>query len=87
MGKSNNIHILQNFQTFLDNSPQGVIYMSMGTMLKGNSFPLNKQNIFLRVFSRLPQKIIWKFDNGTMKNKPKNVMLTQWAPQRDILCK
>lgn len=61
--------------------------MSMGSMLRGTSFPKDKRENFLKAFSKLPQRVLWKWENETMDGKPKNVKLTKWAPQRDLLCK
>lgn len=61
--------------------------MSMGSMLKGTSFPKDIRENFLKAFSKLAQRVIWKWENDIMEGKPPNVMLTKWAPQRDLLCK
>lgn len=60
--------------------------MSMGSMLKGTSFPKDIRENFLKAFSNLPQRIIWKWENDKMEGQPQNVKLTKWAPQRDLLC-
>lgn len=39
------------------------------------------------VFSQLPQTVIWKYEDEFMDNKPENVILCKWLPQRDILRK
>lgn len=38
----------------------------------------------VRVFSRLKQRILWKFEDE-LPNKPDNVMIGKWLPQSDIL--
>ena len=42
---------------------------------------------FVQVFSRLPQKVIWKWDDPNRKpdNVSQNVLLAQWLPQQDLL--
>lgn len=35
---------------------------------------------------RLKQTVIWKWELDFMPNKPSNVVITPWLPQRDILC-
>ncbi|KAJ8972839.1 hypothetical protein NQ314_000003 [Rhamnusium bicolor] len=42
--------------------------------------------LFLKAFSRLPQRVLWKWENETMEGKPDNVMIQKWMPQLDILC-
>ncbi|CAH1160295.1 unnamed protein product [Phaedon cochleariae] len=70
---------------FMNESSEGVIYMSMGSTLRGNSFPSDKRNAFLKVFSRIQQRVIWKWETN-LTNKPVNVETFSWTPQREILC-
>lgn len=56
-------------------------------MIKGHTFPEEKRQEFLRAFARLPQRVLWKWENETMPGKPDNVMIQKWMPQLDILCK
>ncbi|CAH1160293.1 unnamed protein product [Phaedon cochleariae] len=70
---------------FINESLDGVIYMSMGSTLKGSSFPVDKRNAFLKAFSRVQQRVIWKWETD-MENKPRNVETFRWTPQREILC-
>ncbi|KAL1509691.1 hypothetical protein ABEB36_004393 [Hypothenemus hampei] len=76
----------KNIEKWTNESPSGLIYFSMGSLVKGHSFPENQLKAFLNVFRKLPQRILWKWETETMKDKPDNVMLTKWAPQFDILC-
>ncbi|XP_008470293.1 UDP-glucuronosyltransferase-like [Diaphorina citri] len=41
---------------------------------------------FLKAFSKIPQRVLWKFeDNDTSIFKPyKNIRTSSWMPQRDI---
>lgn len=55
-------------------------------MIKGHSFPKDKLDAFFKAFKRLPQRVLWKYENETMENKPDNVMIQKWMPQLDILC-
>lgn len=47
--------------------------------------PEDKLNAFIETFRSLKQKVLWKFENETIKNLPPNVMIRQWLPQNDIL--
>lgn len=38
-------------QKFLDESPQGVIYFSLGTVIKGSKMPKEKLDVFLGEYS------------------------------------
>ncbi|KAG5672609.1 hypothetical protein PVAND_002724 [Polypedilum vanderplanki] len=73
------------FQEFLDSATEGAILFSMGSCIQAVDWPINKREIFVRVFSKLKQKVIWKYENETLPNKPDNVMISPWIPQRDIL--
>lgn len=50
-----------------------------------DSLPSNIQDALQKAFSELPQRVMWKYDGEVMENKPKNVMIKKWFPQRDIL--
>lgn len=47
--------------------------------------PPEKLNIFLDVFASMKQRVLWKFENESISNLPKNVMIKAWLPQADIL--
>lgn len=51
-----------------------------------SSLPENIKNSFIEVLAQIPQRILWKYE-GELENKPKNVMMKKWLPQRDILSK
>jgi glucuronosyltransferase len=72
-------------QKYLDDAPDGVIYFSMGSNLQSSQMPEGKRNAFLKVFSKLKQKVLWKWETDTLPGQPKNVKLGKWLPQSDIL--
>ncbi|XP_075984345.1 UDP-glycosyltransferase UGT5-like [Anticarsia gemmatalis] len=74
----------ENLKKILDNAPHGVIYFSMGTMMKSKTMPEDFKRAFLKVFSELKQTVIWKFEED-LPDLPKNVHIVQWAPQQSIL--
>ncbi|XP_045481093.1 UDP-glycosyltransferase UGT5-like isoform X5 [Harmonia axyridis] len=74
-----------NIEKFINESKHGVIYFSLGSMIKGHTFPQEKKDAFLKAFARLPQRVLWKWENETMPGKPDNVMIQKWMPQFDIL--
>ncbi|KAJ3658299.1 hypothetical protein Zmor_010047 [Zophobas morio] len=73
-------------EKWINESTHGVIYFSLGSMIKGHTFPDEKRQEFLKAFGRLPQRVLWKYENDTMPGKPDNVMIQKWMPQLDILC-
>jgi len=56
----------------------------MGSLLRGETFSPEKRQMFLNVFKKIPQRILWKWE-GELPGKPSNVMIRKWMPQRDIL--
>lgn len=76
----------QDLEKWISESPHGVIYFSLGSMIKGHTFPEEKRREFLKAFKRLPQRVLWKYENDSMPGKPDNVMIRKWMPQLDILC-
>lgn len=75
---------LQEWQKFLDNAKEGVVFFSMGSMIESKNFPVEKREAFTKAFSKLKQKVIWKYEED-LPNQPKNVKTGKWLPQRDIL--
>ena len=45
----------------------------------------DKRKALMVVFSKLKQKILWKWETETMESLPDNVQLSKWLPQQDIL--
>ncbi|XP_062549717.1 UDP-glycosyltransferase UGT5-like [Armigeres subalbatus] len=75
----------QELQKYLDEAKDGVVYFCMGSNIKSKYFPEAKRNAFLKVFSKLKQRVLWKFEDESMPNQPSNLMIKAWMPQNDIL--
>lgn len=67
-------------QNVMDNSTNGVIYMSLGSNVKSSKLNPKFVNIFLRVFESLDYDVIWKWEENIMENKPDNVFIFKWLP-------
>lgn len=76
---------MQDILEFIEDSPHGVIFFSLGTVIATSTLPDHIQNAFKDAFAGLPQRVLMKYE-GEMMDKPKNVMTGKWLPQRDILC-
>ncbi len=63
----------------------GVIYVSFGTVFQSQYMPEETVRLFADAFSKLRQKVIWKWEGTAMPGKPDNVMLSKWLPQQDLL--
>ncbi|XP_050443855.1 UDP-glycosyltransferase UGT5-like isoform X2 [Adelges cooleyi] len=72
-------------QQFIDESEHGVIYFCMGSLLRGETFAAEKRSMFLNAFQKLPQRVLWKWENDDLPDKTANIMIRKWMPQRDIL--
>ncbi|XP_044727973.1 UDP-glycosyltransferase UGT4-like, partial [Chrysoperla carnea] len=75
----------KDLQSFLDSAKNGFIYFSLGSNIK--SFLLGEKtiNTILKVFKKLPYKVVWKYESTNLPGKPDNVYISQWLPQRAIL--
>ncbi|XP_066904020.1 UDP-glycosyltransferase UGT4 [Halyomorpha halys] len=76
----------KDLQTFMDESKDGVIFMSLGSHIEPSMFK-DQMNAFLQVFRELPQRVMLKYnpENGT--DIPPNVKTSKWFPQQDVLGK
>lgn len=74
----------KDLQEFLDGAREGAIVFSMGSNLKSADFPQEKTEAILKVFSRLKQKVLWKYETD-LPGKPANVKIMSWIPQQDVL--
>jgi glycosyltransferase involved in cell wall biosynthesis len=75
----------QDLQNYMDAAKQGVIYFSLGSNMKSVLLPEEKQQEILRAFAKVPYKVLWKWENDKLENKPDNVLIRKWFPQNDIL--
>jgi glucuronosyltransferase len=78
----------KDLQSFLDSSgEQGAILVSFGSVLKASEMSESMRKVFLNVFSKLKQKVLWKFEDVSIlgDDKPENVMISPWFPQMDLL--
>lgn len=69
---------------YLDDAPNGVVLFSMGSILKSHIFPKEKRDFLIRAFSKIKQKVLWKFDVD-IPDLPSNIKIVHWLPQNDIL--
>jgi UDP-glucoronosyl and UDP-glucosyl transferase len=77
--------IFKDMQDYLDGAKDGVIYFSMGSILKAKDMDSEKVRAFADAFAELPQRVVWKWEAETMPGQPKNVKIGAWMPQQAIL--
>lgn len=75
----------QNLKQFLDNATEGFIYMNLGSYVKPNNLPTERLNVFIKTFTYLPYKILWRFENEHIPERPDNVLISKWTSQQGIL--
>lgn len=73
-------------QQLLDGAKHGVIYVSWGSIITSQGMPLNKKQAIVNAFKRLPQKVLWKWENDSLTMTAKNIHIRSWFPQTDVLC-
>lgn len=67
-------------------SADGFILFALGGNIKSSELSPEKIQLFFRVFSRLKQNIVWKFESDEVPvEKPSNVLMIKWLPQVDLL--
>lgn len=69
---------------FIDDSPNGVMFFTFGSLIRISTLPPSVLQMFKEVFAKLPIRVLWKYE-AEMKDKPDNVYISNWMPQRDIL--
>ncbi|XP_076388109.1 uncharacterized protein LOC100874899 [Megachile rotundata] len=74
----------KDLQRFMDEAKQGFVYMSFGGNARSADMPMNIQQMFFDVFSKLPYRIIWKYEED-FPVKLDNVYAAKWLPQQSIL--
>ncbi|KAF7267598.1 hypothetical protein GWI33_019209 [Rhynchophorus ferrugineus] len=72
-------------QEILDNARNGAIFFSMGSHLKSRNFSEEKRRMFLNIFKKLDQIVLWKFEDDDLPGKPDNVCIKKWFAQMDLL--
>nr|CAI5816849.1 unnamed protein product [Callosobruchus analis] len=57
----------------------------LGSSIKPSAMDEDKKNAILRALGKLNQKVLWKWDEDTIPDKPTNIKLAKWLPQQDLL--
>ncbi|XP_060850466.1 UDP-glycosyltransferase UGT5-like isoform X2 [Rhopalosiphum padi] len=72
-------------KTILDSAEHGVIYFSLGSVVKSSKMPRETVSLLLSELAKLKQTVLWKWEDDQLPNLPKNVKVKKWFPQNDIL--
>lgn len=69
---------------FMDRSTKGVIYFSLGSIIRAASLPNETIAAFKDAFAELDLNVLWKFEDENL-DVSSNVIIRNWFPQRDLL--
>ncbi|XP_063822363.1 UDP-glucosyltransferase 2-like [Ostrinia nubilalis] len=69
---------------WIEEAQDGFIVFSFGSLIKGSTLPASCARAILKVFARLPQRVLWKWEAEGME-LPENVRLMKWLPQYELL--
>lgn len=71
----------------MDRAVNGIIYFSLGGNIKSSDLPMEKLEIFLKVFAKMENVLVlWKFESVALKEKHgNNIIIGPWMPQQEIL--
>nr|AGG36457.1 glycosyltransferase 2 [Chilo suppressalis] len=75
----------QELKSYLDNSTNGVIYISFGTNVDPSQMPPEKIQILVKVSSQLPYNVLWKWNKDELEGRSENIKISKWFPQSDLL--
>lgn len=71
--------------SFIESAENGVIYFSLGGNLRPSKMKKEKKNAIISVLKSLKQKVIWKWDDESLKLNSDQFLIGKWFPQDEIL--
>jgi glucuronosyltransferase len=75
----------EDIKSFIESAEHGVVYFSLGGNLKPSKMKPEKQRDILAALLKLKQKVIWKWDDESLKVDENKFLVRKWFPQDDIL--
>lgn len=75
----------KDIEEWISSAEHGAVLVSLGSNLKSKDLPIEKKLAIFETLKNLKQHVIWKFEDDTLENIPKNIKLWKWLPQDDIL--
>ncbi|XP_038210045.1 UDP-glycosyltransferase UGT5-like [Zerene cesonia] len=80
-----NSSLPKDLQKYLDDADDGFVYVNFGSNVRSIELPEEKKQAFLKVFKRLKRTVVWKWEDDNLDQKPDNVIVRKWLPQKEIL--
>ncbi|KAJ8963142.1 hypothetical protein NQ318_018607 [Aromia moschata] len=74
----------QDLKSYLDAATNGFIYFSLGSHMKTSALPQTLLASILRAFSKIPQRVLLKWERDDIPDIPGNVRLGKWFPQWSV---
>ncbi|XP_064925287.1 UDP-glucuronosyltransferase 1A1 isoform X1 [Columba livia] len=76
--------LTQEFEAIVNASGEhGIVVFSLGSMV--SEIPMKKAEEIADALGSVPQTVLWRYTGKVPHNLPKNVKLTKWLPQNDLL--
>ncbi|XP_063834010.1 UDP-glucuronosyltransferase 2B20-like [Ostrinia nubilalis] len=65
--------------------PPNVVHLGGMHQKPAKDLPKERIKILVNVFSKLPYDILWKWNHGDVPGRTKNIRISKWLPQSDLL--
>ena len=73
---------------FLDNANDGAVLIAFGSTIDLSIIPEYFKDVFFQMMIKFPKvQFIWRWDGPLPENHPKNLKVSKWLPQYEILGK
>lgn len=69
----------------MDNAPDGIVYLSFGSVIKLTLLPKDEFEMIIRQLGKIKQKVLFKWDSEDEIDFPPNIITRKWFPQADVL--
>lgn len=69
---------------WMDEAEHGVVFFSLGSLIRAATMPAAMREALLAAFARLPQRVLWKYEDDGLEVPP-NVRIAKWLSQMDVL--
>lgn len=71
----------------MNESKEGVIFFTWGSHYNMTNMSPTLLSSFMSIFGKLKQRVLMKWEEDTLPEKPDNVKIDKWFPQASILSK
>ncbi|KAF2892702.1 hypothetical protein ILUMI_13474 [Ignelater luminosus] len=75
----------KDLQKEFDAAKEGVVYFSLGSNVRSASLSADVREKIIGALSEIPYKVLWKWEDESLPDQPKNVIIRKWLPQQDVL--